>query len=314
MTSLKDLLVSYKECAAQLGDYKLLTVRELAEGYCKADEENDEKKLNRYYSALFLHYAGVIPKWQVSCASLNVDVKDLVTWLHEAIQDALYYRSWMRKRHDHKAEKACGYKEKIWIDNPQYVEDENAADKSIHYFISAKRGKEYQAANKDKRKTNTQTYSVEGQVDDNGDCALDYMGCIKEPIEPDGTKDLIRYFLSKNKRIEALVLDGIINGDSFKDKKVITYKETQDSQGRDINKKFINHDGVFDKRKLVKHLTSINQDYMQKIFCPCYSLPFEEGLELFDKLKQISNGRLYKYIEKTLIEIKSNKRLLSYLI
>lgn len=311
---LKDLLQSYKECASLLGDYKLLTVNELANGYCDADESNDNDKLNQYYSALLLHYIGAVHKWKVSCASLNVSTEDLLTWLHEALSDAFYYRSWRKKRHDHQAEKKTNYKQKVWMDNPQYVEDPNAADKSFHYFIGAKRGKEYQAANKDKRKTNTQTYSVEGQTDENGDCALDYMGCISVAPQIDGSKELIKYLLLKNKTIEALVLDGIINGDSFKDKKVVTYRQTQDSQGRDINKKFITQKGAFDKRKLVKHLTNIDQEYMSKIFCPTYSMSLQDGKTLFEKLKTISNGRLYKYIDKTLIEIRDNKSLFEYLI
>lgn len=311
---LKELLKSYKECAAQLGDYKLLTVNELANGYCDADEADDSNKLNQYYSALFLHYVGVIHKWEISCVSLNVETEDLITWLHEALSDAFYYRSWRKQRHNHQAEKANGYTQKVWMDNPQYVDDANAADKSFHYFIAAKRGKEYQAANKDKRKTNTQTYSIEGQTDETGDCALDYMGCVSKAVEVDGTKELIKYFLLKKKSIEALVLDGIVNGDSFKSKKIITYKQTQDSQGKDINKKFITQNGVFDKRKLVKHLTNLNEEYMNKIFCPLYSVSLKEGKELFDKLKSISNGRLYKYIDKTLIEIRDNKSLFEYLI
>lgn len=320
--TLNELRLRLTETAGGLGDFQALSKNELANGYCEADEKDDEVSMNAYWAAILLRYWHWIFKWKDNSVSLHPTDDDLFAWLHDAITDAFNYRSWRTKRRDAYAErdlKEKGIIQKVWIDNPQFVHDENAADKSINFFLGAKRGKMYQEANKHKRKVNVTTYSIDAMVDDNGDCALDYTGAVQEDNHSSGANDLICKFLHDGYGIEALIIDGIINYDSFKEikKSHYEYDETVDEETGElvVNKeKVYDYSSTFDMRKLVKHLNSVNQEFMQSYFCEIYSLTDVEGDAILAKLKKLNNSKLYDYIKKTLIQIRQSPELLGFLI
>lgn len=297
---IKEIQQSYKNCAARLGDYQLMSKTELANGYCDAEEAGDEEKRSQYYSALMLRYWYKIFRWQQDSASLHLDLTDFIQWLEDAFYVVFYYKEW---RYKYKAI----VKEGKFIDwkldangeripNPYYWEtDPNAPDKIINRCCFSIRGKYYQFNNKDKRRVNINNISIDKEVDENGSSALDYLGCVEDPSICDGTKDIIESFIKQNKLIEAIIVDSIVNGDAFKARK--------DHSGDD-----------FDMRKLVKYLNNINQKYIKDIFAKNYGIKDIQQDILIDKLEKTSNTNLYKYIKKTLIEIKETPDLLSCIL
>lgn len=308
-------LVTY---ASGLGDYQSMTKNQLAHGFCDADEAGDDLKKNAYWAAVLLRYWHWIWRWKENSASLHPSDEDLFSWLNDAIQDAFNYRSWREIRHDAYAEadlREKGIIQNVWIDNPQFVHDENAADKSINFFLGAKRGKMYQEANKDKRRVNVTSYSIDAMVDENGDCALDYSGAVEDDHRVSGAKELINRFLKDGYQVEAIILDGIINHDSFKETKTKQSKIKIDEEtGEEYEEKYYDYDSSFDPRKLVKHINSINQEFMQTYFCNEYEITDLEGNAILEKLGNLNNGKIYNYIKKTLIQIKESPELLSYLL
>ena len=287
--------------------------------YCDYDEKqyysNDEAEKDsceRYksacWAAVLLMYWGKIYDWMMNSKSLGLRETDFFDWLDGSVHDAFYYRSWRKKRrvkpNDPNSE---------WMDNPQYVEDENAADKSINFFCGARRGKEYQAANKDKRRANYQSLSIDGTFDEDGYSILDRKGLSVSGEDCMGVKGLVNQLLQDNKILEAIIVDGIANGDSFKETKTKMSRQVKSPvTGEEETETYYKYSYDFNARRLVKFLTTMDQEYFMKSFAKEYNLKNPE--EALKKLKSIPNNKLYKEIEKTIIVVKNTPELLGFVM
>lgn len=321
---IKEIQLSFIRCARGLGDYQSLTKLELANGYCKADEEGNEELRSQYWAALLLRYWYKIFEWMENSKSCKLQPEDFVDWLNNSLVDAFYYRSWWweyesvvqhGKFVEYKLDEN-GNK----IPNEHYWKlDPNAADKSINYFCAARRGKEYQALNKQKRKSNVLTYSLDSSVEEVGDSALEKVGAYESPDHSNVIQYLVCRFLNEGRTIEALILDGIANHDAFKETKTSHYEidkeEVVDENTGEIKivetkEKVYDYSSTFDPRKLVKHLNTINQDFMQNYFSVEYGVTLEECNEILNKLKGLNNTKLYNYIKKTLINCRQSSEIM----
>lgn len=330
--NLREMQVSFINDARQLDDYQLMSKTELANGYCDAEEAeirakaqgdkiNERKYSNlrsAYYSALILRYWYKIFDWSQNSASLNLELTDFVDWLSHSLYVAFYYRTW---RYEYKAVVKHGKfiewkldKDGNKIPNPYYyVNDINAPDKIINRCCGSMRGRVYQYYNKDKRKAEVQTYSLDQMVETSGDGALVYGNVYSEDKLDDNISSLIIELLNRNEGLEALIIDGIANFDSYKEKKQVKYETEIDAEsGEETKVKYDQVTTQFDARKLVKHLNLINEDFM-KYFCQTYSVEESKGLALYEKLKNTNNTKLYKCIKKTLMEIRETPELLSFI-
>lgn len=320
---LQEAQEQFRRSANTLGDYSILTKTELANGYCDAEEAGDEILRSAYFSALMLRYWYKIYEWKRDSASLHLEEDDFIGWLSESLRIAFVYRNW---RYEYKAIVSLKNNGEFlgWeldengnkIPNPYYWKvDPNAPDKIINRCCFSTRGREYQFHNKDKRRANVTVYSMDSMVDENGDCALDYAGAVENISITNGAFELIHRFLNDGRMLEAVILDGIVNHDSFKEDKSYHYEyDTDEETGEEIKEKVCDYSTEFDPRKLVKHLNSINQDFMQNYFCNEYDITDIEGNAILEKLNKTSNSKLYKYIQKTLIQIRETPELLNYLI
>jgi len=316
--TLNDVRRCFEKEAELLGDYKAISKTDLANGYCDAEEAGNELLRSRYWGALMLRYWGWIFKWQKESLSLNLDPLDFVNWLHDSLSDAFYYRGW---RFEYKAVVKNG-KFVEWkldengnrIPNPNYyLLDENAPDKNINFFLGARRAKEYQATNKQIRKGNYQTIRLDKEIEENGDSILQYAGLYVDGPSISPVRSLIQDLIVSGKEIEAIIIDGIALGDSFKETKSTNYIEVFDEDGNKVKEKCYNYSTSFDPKRLVKYLNSINQEFMLNHFCKCYKLSDNEGIKLLNHLKSLKNPQLYKYIESTLNDLRQNKELISSL-
>lgn len=325
----------FQQDARGLGDYQLMSKTELANGYCDAEEaarqakaegneimaQTQDRIRSQYYSALMLRYWYKIFEWAQNSSSLHLDLTDYVDWLSDSLYVAFYYRVW---RWEYEAVVKHGVfedwkrdKDGNLIPNKYYWRrDINAPDKIINRCCGSMRGRVYQYHNKDKRKATVQTYSLDQMIEDAGDSALEFSGCyIDAPSESErGIYTLITELLHRDEGIEALIIDGIANYETYKTHKdTYTVKEIDAESGNEVETKYVHTSTSFDSRKLVKHLTHINQEFMRQ-FCVNYSISLATGEDIYTKLKALSNPKLYKYIEKTLIEVRQTPQLLECLI
>lgn len=317
---IKDIQKSFILVAAGLGDFQSLSKTELANGYCDAEDKGDDLKKSQYWAALMLRYWYKIFEWSKSSASCKLPLEYFLDWLHDSLCDAFYYRSW---RWEYEAVVKNG-KLIEWkldengnkIPNEHYWKvDENAPDKSINYFCAARRAKEYQALNKDKRKTSILAYSLDASKEEVGDSALEKAGAYEDGFRGNSIiKDLVIQYLNSGRTIEALILDGISYQDSFKEEKEEHEKVVQDIEENDDgeevvvekNEKYYVYKSLFDKRRLVKHLNTIDQQFMNIYFTKVYNISEQKGFEILSKLKKLTNATLYKYVEKTLIILRKD--------
>ncbi len=312
--TIRELQKSFMIHASMLGDYEGMTKSQLANGYCDAEEAGNEPLRSAYYAALMLRYWYRIFEWERTSKSLQLELEDFVVWLDECLQDALYYRSWRPLR---QIEKDPITKRFIgpYVTNPQYqANDPDAADRSINFFCKAKRGKEYQAYNKDRRRANVQTLSIDACLEENGDGVLQYAGAYEDPKMINKIYYLVKHFLDKDQTIEALIIDGIANFESYKTIKTTNIVKEVDENGVEYEVKQPRYKTNFDSRKLVKHLNSIDNKFMVEYFSKEYKLNTEESQSILTKLSSLNNTKLYKYIEKVLIQLRTNSELLGYLI
>ena len=303
--------------------YQDLTKSQLANGYCDAEEAGDETLRSAYFGALCLRYWYKIFEWNINSSSLGLQITDFVDWLVDGINDALYYRSWRPLRHENgltgpwiENPQYKAYREKWMAEHPDDVDgDPDAADRSINFFLGAKRGKEYQAANKDKHKANFggNCYSIDNTYDEEGHSMLDR----NEALACGGPElsvitDIINNYLSRGKAIEALIIDAIANGDSYKQNKT---KDTRvvrsvDLEGNETieEEKFYRYISVFDARRVVKHLNEIDETFINSYFSTHYKVSNPE--KILPELRSLNNTKLYKALERTLLGLKANPELI----
>ena len=332
---LKELQKAFQKEASLLGDYQALDKTQLANGYCdaeeamwKAQEEGDEVEAttqsrlrSAYNSALMLRYWYKIYEWKLNSATLHLDDEEFVEWLRKGIWVALYYKMW---RWQFKAIcKEGKFIEWVLDDTGNKITNEyfwqvdyNAPDKMINRCLQSIRGREFQFHNKHRRSINTQDVSLDNMIQEAGDEAVDFANCTTEDTltTSDGAKYIVSTLLKRQEGIEALIVDGIANRDSFKidsrkEKEMIWNNETECEE----EVEFKRETSSFNPRKLVAHLSNIDENFMKK-FCSLYNLDKEEGNNLFNKLKSIPNYKLYRIIDKTLVELKSEPTLLATLI
>jgi len=270
------------------------------------EKEKAQRYMSAYWAAILLAYWGKIYDWKNNSFSLNLPDTDYFDWLNDSLKDAFCYRSWMTTRRLHPKQY-----DSEWIDNPNYVEDENAADMSINYFCGARRGKEYQKANKDKRKANYQNVSIDQSFDEDGYSILDRKGLSSDPKEYNGIKSLINLFLSENKLVEAVILDMIAYGDSVKEDKNKIVLPNTITEDEEDNEEVYRYTYGFNERKVVKQLNQINDNYFTEYFNKEYKV--KDYKPILEKLKKLSNGKLHTEIQKTLISIKQNPDLLQFI-
>ena len=325
--TLYEIQKNYTQEASLLGDYQNMSKTYLANQYCDCEEAmwaaNDKSEHDfydamrgRYLSALMLRYWYKAVNWKNGDASsLNYSDEDYANMLYMSLWVAFYYKQW---RYEYKAEVKDGKfidwkydEEGNRIPNPYYyVNDDTAVDKIINRCCMSWRGREYQKMNKDVRKANVLLYSLDAQQENVGDCALESCGCFSEPEIRDGTRDIVDLYLKRNDYIEALVIDGIVHNDVFKVEKNIKDNIYYDEDGNEQkNEVTINH-SIFDKRKLAKHLRELTDNDLT-VFCERYDIIDKEPL--MSKFKKLTGTKINQYIDKTLIEIKQNKEMLSCL-
>ena len=152
--------------------------------------------------------------------------------------------------------------------------------------------------------------------------ALESSGAVESFEHESVIQYIVHTFLNGGRTIEALIIDGIACQDSLKEIKKSHYEidteevvdeETGEVKTIETKEKVYDYDFKFDKRKLVKHLSAINQQFMENYFSVQYGVSLNDCEEILSKLKKLNNAKLYNKIEKTLINLRQDSEILSCL-
>ena len=265
--------------------YEKLDENILVKGYCKALDNHDDIKKNQYYAALMLRYWYKIYKYKESCKFTRLDDVEYINWLNDAFDIVFKYRSW---------------------EDPEkgISKDPKAIDKIINRCCFSVRGLHYQNFNKDKRRLNFLCNSIEESLEAYGDASPYNAISYDESISV--VDDVINYYLTKNKTLEAVVIDNVAYQDSFREVKKVDYLEDVDLEDptKKIKIKRNSFNYNFDYRKLIKNLRNLNEAYFN-YFENKYNFELNRE-EINNKISSLnSSSKMYNYIEKTFSDVKN---------
>jgi hypothetical protein len=291
--TLSEIHANYEQFASGIPNWNKMTKSELANGYCDADDAHDELKRSQYYAALMCKYWYMIPYMQKNCQSLsdslNMSLEDFVAWLEESFDVAFKYRRWRDPTNE-------------------LSKDPKAPEKIINRCIFSTQKRWYAFYNKDKRRINVYSYSLEESEELHGDGA-DGLSVEDDTAQQDYCHDLVQHMLDKGKILEAFIIDGVCYQDTFKQ----TVKRIKTDELDEYRHKIV-HESVkdeFSTRKLVEHLTNIDASFLN-YFNTTYTI---KDTDLFNntvnELKTESHTKLNNILKHIMSDLRTNKEVAS---
>lgn len=258
---LQKIYNNFSSVADNIANWRSLSKNELVNLYI--DNESNETLRESYIAAIFCRYWNAINNYYRTSKN-SVCVEDCFEWLSHAILYALKHRKWRDPK------------------NPLYT-DPSAPDKVINRCIASTRKIFYQSNNNDNRKINFGLDSIEKIEEDK----LSYILPSEKSFEID-CLDSITYkkiIIDKfqNNSIQALVIDGILNGDVFEHNKEERYV-------------------TFSRRKLARHLKNLDYKYIKHI-SNLYNIEEQKITETSIEIKKMLGTKLYKIIDYTLVSL-----------
>ena len=296
--------VSYKhfvDCARQLPGFVVgqkedvpYDITELANNYCKACDNNDTQKMSQYISALMVRYWHMVVMTYNTSLSTRLEFDDIVSWMYEAFEKAFKYRS--------------------WLDETKAVsKDPKGAEKCINQCITSVRQYWYANFNKDKRKVNFLTYSLD---DPNLINKADEDATLMD-IEPDVSAnentidehELVNAVIRHGSLLQAIIIDGIIFQDSFNEYS-ITEKLGVDEEGNEIE--HTSNYSEFSLDKLFKHLKKLDENFID-YFSSTYNIDRDYLVLEVSRINKLKRSVLKDTLIASLSELKNNDDLRRYL-
>jgi hypothetical protein len=198
---LEDIKKSYiKTAKSVVPNWQNIDVNTLCNLYIQ--NENDKIKKDAYFAAIMLKKWGYIGRHYINSRSSGFSIEEC----YDMVVDALLYILKARK----------------WLDRSNKLyRDKNAPDKCLNRAIYSSRQLYYYLSNRDKRKGNYAKISLDKAAEIVSD-HLEIVGTVcDEPISSDNIshtvflRSIVIDKLEKNKLIEALILDNILNDDCF---------------------------------------------------------------------------------------------------
>lgn len=285
---LEDIKKSYMITANSIvPNWKNLDVNTLCNLYVQ-HEHNDAER-DGYFSAILLKKWGYIGKHYVNSKASGFTIEQC----YDMVCDAVLYILKMRK----------------WLDpkNKLYG-DKNGPDKCLNRCIFSARQRDYYLSNRDKRKVNFGKVSLDIIIDNVGD-HTELLEDVSDDFSLDenlGKSMYLKYLISqmfrKNKIIEALILDNIVNDDCF-----VTKVETKEMIIDDESEEYKSYSNNFKLGKLVNNLYNYNVDVIRHI-CNTYAVKEDEVIDILPVLNR-DKGRLSRIVKATLNNLGKDKDL-----
>ena len=271
-------------------DYETVNVNVLADGYCKAMDEDDSYNKDLFISALVLRFWYVIKKLQDKSPNMGLDITDFFNWLYEAIEYACKYRKW------------------------QDPENKVNAQQCINQCIETIRLQHYYQANLKKHKGNFNTVSLDATFANDGDDAqVSLLDTIADEeastantklMEAVDTRTFIQRYINKKKIIDAIILDNIAFGDNNREtknvkKQVNTYVDEETGETTTEEEKITTYTSEFWEFRCVQNLSKLTPEYAN-YFLENYDVKPEELNAALQTIQKATNAKLYTYLRKCL--------------
>ena len=264
--------------------YEQYSIDELADAYCDAVDNGDEALKNIYISALILRFWYTIDKmYKANTVAPSLEYEDFFWWLYEAIEYACKYRGWR--------------------DTTKNLNAQQCINKCIDTIKLQK----YYDLRLDKRKVVNHTCSIDAPIGGDGDDASKTIG---DMLEAEGECDdhsaddiiyLVQSYIGRNKIIEAILIDNIVNNDVQKHfKKTI---KTTTADGETI--RYTEHSSEFWPYRLIQIVSKLPNDY-KSYFMGKYNISEEKLSAILEVIDKANNQKLYRYLDKTLAELRTS--------
>lgn len=262
--------------------YEQYSIDELADAYCDAVDNNDEALKNIYISALILRFWYTIDKmYKSNTVAPSLEYEDFFWWLYEAIEYACKYRGWRDPSKNLNAQQC------------------------INKCIDTIKLQKYYDLRLDKRKVVNHTCSLDAPLGGDGDDASKTIG---DMLEAEGECDdhsaddivyLVQSYIDRNKIIEAILIDNIVNNDVQKHfKKTV---KTTTANGDTI--RYTEHSSEFWPYRLIQIVSKLPDTY-KSYFLEKYNISEEKLTAILDVIDRANNQKLYRYLDKTLAELR----------
>ena len=262
-------------------DYSTCKVDVLADGYCKACDEHDERNKDLYISALLLRFWYAIKKLQDKSPIMGTDVTEFFNWLYEAIEYACKYRAWQ--------------------DPTKKVN----AQQAIRQCIETIRLQHYYQSNLKKHKANFAQYSLDNNIaGDEDDTARTYLDTYEDEDvaaeteaakSEDNARSIVQLFIDRKKIVEAIILDTIAFNDT--QKSTISKKTGYNEAGEEYEYKSTTYS--FWEFKAIQALNNLPADYVD-YFLDNYRAKREIVEACVNKIRTSTNQKLYTYLRACL--------------
>ena len=283
LTETKNDLIRYARKLSQ--PYEKYSIDELANAYCEAVDTNNGALKDIYISALILRFWYAIDKmYKSNTVAPSLEREDFFWWLYEAIEYACKYRAWM---------------------DP---EKNLNAQQCINKCIDTIKLQKYYNLRLDKRKAVNYCCSMEDPIaaGDSSDGAQ----TIADKLESEESYDdhssdavmmLVQNYINHNKIIEAIIIDSIAFNDVQKHFKKVVKAKNYD--GEEI--RYTEHSSEFWPYKLVQIVSKLPETYKTE-FMNKYNIAEEKLPAVIDTLSKVNNQKIYRYLEKTLAELRAS--------
>ena len=277
----KDLIFYARKLAKP---YEQYSIDELANAYCDASDAGDETLKNVYISALILRFWYTIDKmYKANNVAPSLEHEDFFWWLYEAIEYACKYRGW--RDPDKKLN----------------------AQQCINKCIETIKLQKYYDLRLDKRKVANHCCSMDAPVGGEGD---ESGKTIADVLEAEGQTDdysneyaiqLVQSYINRNKIIEAILIDNIAFNDVQRHfKKTI---KTKNADGEDV--KYVEHSSEFWPYRLIQIVSKLPASY-KTYFLKRYNISEEKLTAVLEVVDRANNQKLYRYLDKTLAELRAS--------
>lgn len=277
----KDLLFHARKL---MKPYEQYSIDELADAYCDAVDSGNEQLKDVYISALILRFWYVIDKmYKANSVAPSLEHEDFFWWLYEAIEYACKYRGW--RDPDKKLN----------------------AQQCINKCIETIKLQKYYDLRLDKRKVVNHCCSMDTPIGGEGS---DATKTIADMLEAEGAVDdysdddavcLVQSYINRNKIIEAILIDNIAFNDVQRHfKKTV---KTKNADGEDV--RYVEHSSEFWPYRLIQIVSKLPASY-KTYFLKRYNISEEKLSAVLDVVDRANNQKLYRYLDKTLAELRAS--------
>jgi uncharacterized protein YktA (UPF0223 family) len=275
----RDLII----CARRLSQpYESYSIDELADAYCEAVDTNNTTLKDIYISALILRFWYTIDKmYRANKVAPTLEYEDFFEWLYEAIEYACKYRGWKDPTKNLNAQQC------------------------INKCIDTIKLQKYYNLRLDKNKTVNHCCSMDTPIGSDKDGNSKTVGDMLESEEcvddhsADDVVMLVQSYINRNKIVEAILIDSIAFNDVQKHfKKVI---KTTNDEGETM--RYTEHSSEFWPYRLVQIVSKLPETYKVS-FMKKYNISEEKLDTVLNVIGNSNNQKIYRYLDKTLAELK----------